>query len=85
MADDSMRVDGQPNVCRMKEFLVFHVEVLPSLDFVLCLGFLLLRKTRLLFQMAILRTVILSIQKVAASIQVGCRDEATFQGLSQLI
>ena len=40
MADDFMRVDGQLNVYRMKEFLVFHVEVLPSLDFVLCLRFL---------------------------------------------
>ena len=58
MADDFMRVDGQLNVCRMKEFLVFHEGVLLSWDFVLCSGFLLLRKTRLLFQMATRRIVI---------------------------
>ena len=84
MADDFMRVDGQLNVCKMKEFLVYHVGVLPSWDSILCLIFLLLRKTRLLFQMATLQIVILFIQKVVASIRVDCLDEAIFRGLFQL-
>ena len=58
MADDFMRADGLLNVCRMKEFPVFHVEVLPFWDFVLYLGFPLLQKTRLLYQKATLQTVI---------------------------